>query len=127
MNTSDNLVDRRHFLKRSGVAMAGVALPAWFLGREEAAASTPKPLGPNDRPGIALIGCGGQGTGDCNSARKFGDVIAVCDVDRNQAEKAAKQFTAEGKSSPLIYSDFRKVMERDDVHVIITGTPDHWH
>jgi predicted dehydrogenase len=74
-----------------------------------------------------LIGCGGQGTGDCSGARRFGDVIAVCDVDQSQAEKAAKRFTVEGKSGPVIYKDFRKVMERDDVHVIITGTPDHWH
>ena len=26
-----------------------------------------------------------------------------------------------------MYHDFRKVMERDDVHVIVNGTPDHWH
>jgi predicted dehydrogenase len=106
---------------------AGAALPAWFLAREEAGAAEPKPLSPNDRPGIALIGCGGQGTGDCNGARRYGDVLAVCDVDRTQAEKAAKHFTREGMSPPEIYGDFRKVMERDDIHIILTGTPDHWH
>lgn len=128
MKSFNILLNRRHFLKRSGVAAAGAAaLPAWFLAREEAAAAEPQPLSPNDRPGIALVGCGGQGTGDCSNARRFGNVIAVCDVDRSQAEKAAKQFTPEGKSGPTIYSDFRKLMERDDVHVIITGTPDHWH
>ncbi len=127
MNSFNILVNRRRFLKSSGVVAAGAALPAWFLAREEAAAAQPKPLSANDRPGIALIGCGGQGSGDCGNARRFGDVIAVCDVDRNQAEKAAKRFTAEGKSSPTIYKDFRQVMERDDVHVIINGTPDHWH
>ena len=61
------------------------------------------------------------------SARRFGDVIAVCDVDQKQAEAAAKQLTSEGKPAPVIYKDFRKLMERDDVHAIITGTPDHWH
>jgi predicted dehydrogenase len=37
-------------------------------------------------------------------------------------EEAKKQFAgAEG------YADFRKVMGRDDVHVVICGTVDHWH
>jgi predicted dehydrogenase len=127
MKSFQILLNRRHFLKASGMAAAGAALPAWFLEREGAAAAEPKPLSPNDRPGIALIGCGGQGTGDCGNARRYGDVIAVCDVHRSQAERAAKRFKPEGKSGPVIYSDFRKVMERDDVHIIITGTPDHWH
>jgi predicted dehydrogenase len=35
-------------------------------------------------------------------------------------------FTVGGKV-PAVYSDFRKVMERDDVHVIVNATPDHWH
>ncbi len=119
-------INRRRFLHNSAVVAGGLALPGWFLERE-AAAAAPRPLSANDRPGIALIGCGGQGTGDCGNARRFGDVIAVCDVDQSQAEKAAKKFKAEGKEAPKIYNDFRKVMERDDVHIIITGTPDHWH
>lgn len=127
MKSFEVLVDRRRFLKTSGVAAAGAALPAWFLQREGAVAAEPKPLSPNDRPGIALVGCGGQGTGDCGNARRFGDVVAVCDVHKSQAEAAAKRFKQDGKAAPTIYSDFRKVMERDDVHIVITGTPDHWH
>ncbi len=127
MKSSDSLVGRRSFLKSSSIAAASVALPAWFLAREGASAADAAPPSPNDRPGIALIGCGGQGSGDCEGARRFGNVIAVCDVDQKQAEKAAKRFTVEGKTSPIVYNDFRKVMERDDVHIVITGTPDHWH
>src|SRR5206468_6141389 len=25
------------------------------------------------------------------------------------------------------YKDFRKLLERKDVHVVLNGTPDHWH
>ena len=90
------------------------------------AASDPKPPGPNDRPGIALIGCGGRGTGVGHEAARFGEMLAVCDVDQSHAEAAAKGFSKEGKT-PDICNDFRKLMERDDIHIIVTGTPDHWH
>ena len=36
------------------------------------------------------------------------------------------QFTKDGKT-PVQYGDFRKVMERDDIQVIVQATPDHWH
>jgi predicted dehydrogenase len=119
-------ISRRGFLKNSAVA-AAAGLPAWFWEREQAlAAPAPGTASPNGRPGIALVGCGGMGRGDAGNASRFGDVIAVCDVDRSRAEAAVQQFTKAGKK-PAIYSDFRKVMERADVQVVITATPDHWH
>lgn len=126
MNPKPFYIQRRTFLKAAAAAAASTGVPAWFLEMERAHAATAKPLGPNDRPGIALVGCGGQGRGDCSAAARFGDVIAVCDVDDRQAEAAAKQFTKDGRT-PQTYKDFRKLMERDDVHVIVNGTPDHWH
>jgi predicted dehydrogenase len=91
-----------------------------------AASAPPKRPGPNDRPGIALIGCGGMGRGDAKNATRFGEIVAVCDVDKNHAEEAAKQF-ATGSKVPAQYNDFRKVLEREDVHVVVQATPDHWH
>ena len=119
-------INRRRFLKTTAAITAATGVPGWLIEMEEAHGAQPKPLGPNDRPGIALVGCGGQGTGDCAGAAAHGDVIAVCDVDDTHAEAAAKKFTRNGKV-PEKYNDFRKLMERDDVHAIITGTPDHWH
>ncbi len=84
------------------------------------------PTSPNDRPGIALIGCGGMGNGDAQNAARFGDLLAVCDVDQNHVEAAARRFTRDGKV-PAKFNDFRKVMERDDVHIIVQAVPDHWH
>jgi predicted dehydrogenase len=119
-------VTRRQFLRTATTAAAASALPLWFLEREMAYAAAPKALSANDRPGIALIGCGGMGRGDAGNARRFGEILAVCDVDSRQAEQAAKEFARNGKK-PDVYKDFRKVMERDDIHIVINGTPDHWH
>ena len=119
-------ITRRRFLTTTAAITAATGVPGWFLELEEAHAAQPKALGPNDRPGIALVGCGGQGRGDCSGAAAHADVLAVCDVDDSHAEAAAKQFTKNGKV-PDKFKDFRKLMERDDIHAIITGTPDHWH
>lgn len=119
-------IHRRRFLQSASALAAATGVPVWYQEFEAAHAAQPKVLGPNDRPGIALVGCGGQGRGDCSAAARFGDVVAVCDVDERHADGAAKQFTKEGKV-PQKYTDFRKLMERDDVHVIVNGTPDHWH
>ncbi|MSU51627.1 MAG: Gfo/Idh/MocA family oxidoreductase [Opitutus sp.] len=121
-------VSRRSFLKRCSMVAAAGGLPMWFVERQLAAAeeSAKKAPRPNDRPGVALIGCGGQGTGDAKNAAAWGDVVAVCDVDEKHAAAAAAKLTVEGKV-PKIYSDFRRVLEQKDVHVLVNGTPDHWH
>jgi predicted dehydrogenase len=120
-------ISRRSFLQKSALAAAVGGLPLWFVERELAAQETNQPVtSPNDRPGLALIGCGGQGQGDAQNAARFGDIIAVCDVDSRHADAAAEKFTKDGKS-PDKYGDFRKVLERDDVHAVVHATPDHWH
>lgn len=123
-------ISRRSFLRRTMATAAATGLPLWFVERELAhaaeAAAPVKPLSPNDRPGYALIGCGGMGSGDARNAKRFGDLLAVCDVDRSNVERAVGRLTPEGKKLDT-YSDFRKLLERDDIHAIINGTPDHWH
>jgi len=124
MNSFNIHVSRRRFMKVTAAIAAGSALPAWFVEELSAQTATPKPRMANDKPGIALVGCGGQGRGDCGWAKNFGNVVAVCDVDAKHRDEAAKQFNVPDSGK---YADFRKVMERQDVHVILTGTPDHWH
>ena len=126
MNPKPFQINRRRFFKTTVALSAATGVPAWFLEQDRSQAASPKPLGANDKPGIALVGCGGQGRGDCNGARRFGEVVAVCDVDKAHADSAAQQFKS-GDKVPAVYTDFRKLMERDDVHIVVTGTPDHWH
>jgi len=120
-------ISRRSFLHRCGAVAATTGLPLWFVQRELTRAAEPiKALSPDDRPGIALIGCGGMGSYDTSIAQHWGDVVAVCDVDQKHVAVAVERFTKDGKV-PKGYSDFRKLLERDDVHAIINGCPDHWH
>ena len=93
-----------------------------MTGVQTCALPISKPLGPNDKPGVALIGCGGRGRGVAREAAALGQMLAVCDLDDANLAQAQKAWP-EAK----LYKDFRKLLERDDVHLIVNGTPDHWH
>lgn len=111
---------RRSFLKSAAALTAASTLPQWFL--DEAAAAEPPLASPKDGPKIGLIGCGGMGRGDAKNASRFGPVVAVCDVDDRQLAEAKKQWPdAEG------FKDFRKLLEKKNVDVVVCGTVDHWH
>lgn len=108
---------RRRFLTTTGGFAASVAAPYWFTSRSRADESK------NDRPLLGAIGLGGQGTGITHRARKFGDIVAVCDVDRDHAERARDGFG--GKAE--IYEDYRKLLDRKEIEAVTICTPDHWH
>ncbi len=122
MSTQTARCNRRAVLKSGAALAAATTLPRWFVEENAALAAPQEPKSPNDKPGILLVGCGGQGRADTGLAAKFGRIVAVCDVDSNHAAQAAEQFKAEAK-----FSDFRKAIEHPSVDVVITGTPDHWH
>lgn len=119
-------VSRRAFLQRCAALAAATGVPAWYFEQRLSAAAPARRPAANDRPGIALIGAGGQGTRDAQNAAGWGDVVAVCDVDEKRAAAAVEKLTVDGRA-PRVYRDFRRVLERDDVQVLVNGTPDHWH
>src|SRR4051812_42127980 len=87
-------ISRRSFLRRCTVVAAATGLPLWFVQRElDADEPVRRTIGPNDRPGIGLIGCGGMGQGDASSAARFGNIVAVCDVDQSHVDSAVTKFT----------------------------------
>ena len=122
-------ISRRSFIRRASLTAAATGLPLWFVEHDLARAAdqviTPS-TSLNSRPGLALIGCGGQGSGDLAGAAKFGNVVALCDVKESAMSNAAGRFTKDGKV-PATFTDFRKILERKDVDIIVNGTPDHWH
>ncbi len=111
-------LSRRRFVQ----AAAATTLPAWFLDECRAQPDPATPKAKIDSPNIALVGCGGMGTGDARNASRFGKVVALCDVDEANLNKAATIWPAAEK-----FRDFRKVMDQKNVDVVICGTVDHWH
>ena len=110
---------RRTFIKSSAGIVAASMTPAWFVSGRAAAAQQSK----NDRPILGSIGVGSRGSHVAAQAAKFGDMVAVCDVDRNHAESAKERMGGTAQ----VYGDYRRVLDRNDIEAVTIGTPDHWH
>lgn len=111
---------RRTFIKRTATAFAATTLPTWYAHETRIAAATSQSS--NDRPKLALIGCGGRGRHITRQAANFGDVMAVCDLDEGRAQAASEQF-----NNARIFKDYRELLEKAGVDIVLNGTPDHWH
>ena len=112
---------RRRFLSTTvGATVAGLSAPYVFTSGAEAS-DTPKSK--NDRFRIAAVGLRYQGSVITDKARDYGDIVAVADVDRNVREQARASFG----STPNIYEDYRRMLEKEKIDVVLIATPDHWH
>jgi predicted dehydrogenase len=113
---------RRTFLAHTTTAAATSGFVPYFPWTATAFANQAA----NDRPGIGCIGLGGAGMFDAIQHAQFGDIRAVCDVDKDRAQRA-KFDVRIGNGKALAYGDYRKVLERPDIDVVSIVTTDHWH
>ncbi len=84
---------------------------------------------PSEKINIALIGCKNMGFGNLENALKLPGVecVALCDVDENILNNRSKDVERIQGKAPMLYKDFRKLIENKDIDAVIIGTPDHWH
>jgi myo-inositol 2-dehydrogenase/D-chiro-inositol 1-dehydrogenase len=118
-----NINSRRRFL--SGSALAGVGLGFGvhsFNGMSVNANPSPTNSA-NERLGVGAIGLRYQGSVIANKAQMYGDIVAVCDVDRNVKDQAKAAFG----STPFSCEDYRDLLAKKNVDIVTIGTPDHWH
>ena len=112
---------RREFFKvTSGAALAGALIPSMV---HSPVTAQDKPRSPNARLRVGGIGLRYQGSVIAHQAQLYGDIVALCDVDRHVREQARAAFG----STPRIFEDYRDLLKRDDVDVVLIGAPDHWH
>ena len=114
--------NRREFLKKTTQAASGLSLisPIWTPIQSPAQSN---PRSANDRLGIGAIGLRYQGSVITEKARLYGDIVALSDVDQHVREQARASFG----STPKIFENYRDLLKRKDVDVVLIGTPDHWH
>jgi predicted dehydrogenase len=115
------MIHRRTFIKASAATLALSSLNAYGLG----SAYTGKPLR------AALIGTGWYGKNDLFRLMQVApvQVVALCDVDKNQLTEAAKLLATRQPSAkaPRLYGDYRKLLAENKPDIVLIDTPDHWH
>ncbi|TKG91079.1 Gfo/Idh/MocA family oxidoreductase [Puteibacter caeruleilacunae] len=113
---------RRNFCKSSMTMAAGAGLVSMIPGQLSCS-------NPNSKVVVALIGCKGMGFSNLNAFMNNPEVqvAALCDVDENVLNKRAAEVEKKMGKKPDLYKDFRQVIDRKDIDVVIIGTPDHWH
>lgn len=111
---------RRRFLATAMGTAAGLFVP--YVSTAHAQQAN-KPKAKNDRLGIGAIGLRYQGSVITDKARAHGDIVAIADVDRHVREQARASFG----STPRIFEDYRSMLDRKDVDVVLIAAPDHWH
>jgi predicted dehydrogenase len=53
--------------------------------------------------------------------------LALSDIDQGILSTRAEELTKLQGKKPDTYGDYRKLLERKDIDIVIIGTPDHWH
>jgi predicted dehydrogenase len=150
---------RRNFLKKSALAGMGASLaamsvrgatpqedPAAISGGNASGAGAggvpPRPTGqkpahelttrPLERVRVGFIGLNRGMTHVSNSLKlDFVDVVAVCDLRDDRAQRAAKACAGKRGRAPEVYSGtehiWEKMVDRDDLDVVYIATPWAWH
>ena len=124
---------RRDFIKKTATATAAVAATGILrtpVYGQSSAPSTGRVIGANDRIAVAVIGVGyGIGKNHLEGIHKNASqnnvvVAAACDLFNKRRDWA--QQTAGLKESD-VYSDYRKLLERNDIDAVVVATHDPWH
>ncbi len=112
--TPTNKTTRRQFLGTSAAIGLFSIVPRKALGG-------PGHTPPSEELTKAVIGVGGMGRGHLGYPGSR--LLAVCDVDRAHVNMALERVDDYVKG----YSDFREVLDRDDIDIVHVPTPPHWH
>ena len=111
-------INRRRFLKR---AAGAISFPYIV---------TSSAFGASEKITVGCIGVGPQGSGDMGNflRQKDAQVVAVCDVKDPVLKAAQKQVNEHYQGTGCdAYKDFRELIARDDIDVVLAAPPDHWH
>lgn len=126
---TDDTKSRREFLKIAAAGAAGLGAAT------TASRSTVHALSAGQAPQsqgsalntiqIGLIGAGGQGMGDTQTALRVPgvEIVAVADVYDGRLTRSKEMWG----DSIFTTRDYREVLARPDVDAVIIATPDHWH
>ena len=115
-------IERRSFIKQMTVASSGAIISGPLI--KHATASSP-----NETVNVAVVGIRSRGQNHYNAYAKIPNVniVAVCDIDQRLIPEAVANIEKLTGKKPRIETDFRKLIESNDIDAVSLATPNHWH
>ena len=121
---------RRRFLG-TGVAQSAILAGAWpgragkvrWLSTADAAPAKAYP--PSDQIGLALIGAGGRGQDDTQTALQVPGVRLVAAADLYEGRRT--HCKERWGTDVFTTRDYHEILARSDVDAVLIATADHWH
>ncbi|HXH60776.1 MAG TPA: Gfo/Idh/MocA family oxidoreductase [Fimbriimonadaceae bacterium] len=134
---------RREFLQVAGAVGIGTMMQV-KVGPENDTAKmkAPKRQGksmvgyadkPIDKVRVGFIGVGARGSGHVQQMLAIDgvEVVAICDLYKDLAERSAKHCVDAGRKAPDIYHgdamQYKKMLHRGDMDMVVIATPWEWH
>jgi predicted dehydrogenase len=118
-------INRREFMRRSGLVTAGTV--ALRSGNKVLWASDPGPASvpPSDKVRVGVIGIGARAIQDAASflAVPGVELVAAADVYKDRLIRAKELFGEKFETT----GDYRRIIERKDIDAVLIATTDHWH
>ncbi len=121
-------INRRKFLKRATQVGAGILTFPYII--KSSALGKAGAIAPSNRIVMGAIGTGSMGQGDLNGFLNKSEiqVVAVCDVDSKHVDKAKGMTDGKyGNNDCAVYGDYRELISRGDLDVVMHALPDQWH
>lgn len=111
-------VNRRRFLKSGAAAGAAFAMVN----------PIDKVLGANDEIRVGVVGFRSRGKSHIDGFSNLPGVrlAALCDVDLDVLEKGVERYSKPGRKLKS-YSDYRRLLEDNEIDVVSIATPNHTH
>ena len=109
----------------SALAMVGPVVPVAAAQRTSAGLVP----GRSDEVRVAVVGLRGRGRNHYNALQQLDgvEVVALCDVDQKILADRAADFNERYDREVDTEIDFRRLLDRDDIHAVALATPNHWH
>lgn len=119
--------NRRQFIKNSAfAAVIPTIVPSSVFGKSA----------PSNKVNLASIGVGGRGSALLRGALNLEQarVVAVSDCFESRRQRALNRikevYTRKKRTEEVgvkAYSDFREMLQRDDIDGVLIASQDHWH
>lgn len=129
--------NRRSFIQNMTGLSAGIAIAGAKTSRVEGASpaqeALPFKVPPLPRVRVGFIGVGARGSGHVTQMMTLEgvEIAAICDNHEPSLKRSLDRVVKKGRKEPAAYgkgdTDYKRMLEREDIDIVIIATPWEWH